>query len=237
MAKRATKRQTRTRPTPASGRPPDRTGMTLTPRSAPYAWVTWLTGLIAGEDHCAWAAWLKAHYQYRRRPSDNPDALSRWMATHDALVMARVNTLTVDGWAVSVEDQNALTVHGEAATIGGKPDIVAARDDRLLIVDAKGGRAKHKYIWQVRVYLALLPLQWPERCAGKQLVGHVEYPDEIVDVTLAPGDAQRIYETIKMVGGPEPPTTPSARGCKYCDIAECPDRWAETLTTTAEKTP
>lgn len=200
--------------------------LALTPRRGSYIWVTNVTGLLAGDDHCQWAAFCKSHYRYEKRVDDGGEALSRWMAEHDRLVVAREAELREAGWRVTVEDQNALTVRG-VATVAGKPDLVAIKGKTILISDAKGGARKHKYTWQVRTYLALYPLQYSEACRGKRLVGELVYPDGRLEVTLEPGDAARIFLQLKATGsGPEPETTPSARECRYCDVGPCPDRVA-----------
>ena len=196
----------------------------LTKRAEAYIWPTWVTGLLSGEDHCKWAAWLKAHYTFTKREDDGGDALSRWMAAHDDLLKERVAYLERDGYTVEVEDQNKFTVKGQT-TVGGKPDIVAFRGDEALISDPKGGKRKHKYIWQVRMYMVLQPLHDP-RVREKRILGEVVYPDGIELVTLEAGDEERIYAQIRATGsGPEPKTTPSASECRFCPIADCQDRW------------
>ena len=48
------------------------------PREHPYIWATWLARLLAGETHCQWAGWFRAHYQdWTRPPSDFDNA--KWM--------------------------------------------------------------------------------------------------------------------------------------------------------------
>ena len=38
------------------------------PREHPYIWTTWLAKLLAGDAHCQWAGWFRAHYQNWTRP-------------------------------------------------------------------------------------------------------------------------------------------------------------------------
>ena len=196
----------------------------LSARPSGYLWVTWLVGLLAGEDHCAWAAWLRAHYQYTKRPDENPDGLSRWKAAHDDLVKRRARELLALGWLVDVEGQNKITVQGRT-TVGGQPDIVATLKNQVLVSDCKTGSRKHKDLWQVRVYMGLLPHAKPLLCKGRDIIGEVEYPDGRVTVTLTPEDWTRITEQIRLFGqGAEPPTSPSVSECRFCNISECPDR-------------
>lgn len=198
--------------------------MTLEKRRSPYMWITAITGLLSGEDHCEWAAWLRSNYTFEKRIDGGGDALSRWMSKHDDLVAQRVVELKRDGWRVEVEDQNRFTVRGKA-TVGGKPDIVAFQGDEVLISDPKGGKRKHKYIWQVRAYMVLLPLK-DKRLRGKTIRGEVVYPDGIEPVTVDADDAGRIFAQITASGpGPEPNVTPSESECRYCPVSECADRF------------
>lgn len=197
----------------------------LEKRKAPYVWPTWISGLLSGEDHCRWATWVKVHFKYDKRPNDGGDALSRWMTTHDDLLKARAEELTGDGWAVTIEAQNKFTVRGRTATIGGMPDIIAIRRDDCLISDAKGGKRKHKYLWQLREYMVLVPLV-NDAVTGKRMLGELVYPDGREVVTLEPGDTERIYAQIADIGeGPEPRPVPSQAECQYCDVSECDVRF------------
>lgn len=198
----------------------------LTLRKSAYLWVTHLSGVLAGEDRCQFAPWVKAHYTYEKRvDEDGGEALSRWMAEHDRLMTARAAELRAAGWTVMEEAQNKITVRGRT-TVAGQPDLVAVKGKTLLVSDAKGGARKGKYIWQIREYLALLPLAPMAFKKGRRLVGELVYPDGRVEITLEAGDETRIFAQIRASGeGPEPPTTPSARECRYCDISECPDRF------------
>jgi hypothetical protein len=77
-----------------------------TPRDAPYIWVTWITRLMAGEAHCEWAAWFRAHHTYGKLPSAFD--VTKWTAEHTALVRERAVALRADGYSVFVEEQNAF---------------------------------------------------------------------------------------------------------------------------------
>ena len=207
--------------------------MTLKKKKDSYIWPTWITGLLSGEDQCEWAPWLKANYTYDKVEDGGGDALSRWMKKHDELLKQRVSELKADGWTVRVEGQNSFTIKGQTTTIGGKPDIIARRGSEALISDPKGGKRRHKYVWQVRMYMALSPLQDPS-LRDAEIRGEVVYPDGIEVVTLEPGDEQRIYAQIRATGtGPEPQVTPSWVECRYCPIANCTDR-VETKAPAAE---
>ena len=133
-----------------------------TPRREPYIWPTWLTKILAGEQSCEWATWFKAHFQgYEKAPRDGD--LTAWTARHTELLQKRAAELRKNGYEVLVEDQNKFTLKGKSCTIGGKPDIVAIKDDDYLVVDAKGGKARDSDHFQVLIYMMILPLTHP-RC-------------------------------------------------------------------------
>jgi len=94
------------------------------PRSSPYIWVTWITGLLSGDRHCLWSAWYRAHFkEYERKPTGFD--LAAWTATHAEMVRTRGQALREAGCEVFVEGQNKFALKGRAATLGGVPDLVA----------------------------------------------------------------------------------------------------------------
>ena len=94
------------------------------PRDEPYIWVTWLGKLLAGDAHCEWALWFRAHHTYDKQKDETFD-LTAWKAGHGEFVRVRAAELRAAGYTVFVEDQNRFALKGKAATVGGKPDIVA----------------------------------------------------------------------------------------------------------------
>lgn len=198
----------------------------------PYIWPTWLTGLIAGEKNCWWAAWFRAHYKYQKLDDPSGTDLSRWRADHATMVTTIATELRRDGYRVSVEDQNDLRITGDKAILGGKPDVIAVfgDGDHARIVDAKTGRQRDSDFWQVLIYMMLTTLQGG-RLHGLQVTGTVRYKDGfLVPATMADLERSKkdILRVIHSVASPEaPPYTPSVRECKYCDIACCPARVSE----------
>jgi hypothetical protein len=200
--------------------------MTDSRRFKPYIWVSWITGLLAGSDVCEWRVWYKAHFRYAKRPSENEGDLNQWEIDHAHMVRTRVKKLEADGYRVSVEDQNSFKLEGSSGTtLGGKPDIVAVRNARAaLVVDEKTGQQKMSDQWQVLVYLYALP-----KVGFLEAVdGEVEYRHGSVSIPgslLVVPTKAKIVSTLQMAGSDmEPPRSPSAQECKFCDIAACPDR-------------
>jgi PD-(D/E)XK nuclease superfamily len=142
------------------------------PRGEPYVWVSWLAKLLAGEAHCQWALWFRAHHRYDKVPSDLDAA--GWCVRHAALVGETEQALREEGWKVWVEDQNKFTIRGRTATLAGKPDLVAIKGEVVRVIDCKTGSRKGSDFLQVLIYLLLLPRVHPE-CRGKLLSGEVRY--------------------------------------------------------------
>lgn len=112
------------------------------PRDGSYIWVTWITGLLSGDRQCLWSAWYRAHFKdYERKPTSFD--LAAWTAQHNEMVRTRAEALRAGGHEVYVEDQNKFSLRGRAATLGGKPDLVAVRgpaDGRRAGGGGAGGR-------------------------------------------------------------------------------------------------
>lgn len=211
--------------------------MATTARPSPYTYVTWVTGLLAGEKQCAFAPWLKSQFKTDR--VDRDFDLSAWKAEHAEMVRRRADELQLAGWTVFVEDQNELKLKGESTLLSGKCDIVAIRGDEALVEDEKSGKQRDADFFQVLVYMLALPLlasnsKRPSPMAlavsGKRLSGAVQYHDHRRDVRpeqLTPAVRARIIETLKRMGdSTPPPRVPSAAECRFCDVssADCPDR-------------
>src|SRR3990167_5163245 len=149
------------------------------PRRSPYVWVSWVTGLLAGSDHCSWKVWFRAHFTFERAEPEID--LVQWRGQHAALVNETAAVLTEDGWAVSLEDQNKFHISVAGGRLGGKPDIVATRGTReALVVDCKTGKRRDSDVWQVIVYMraAVLALG----LADREVSGRVQYRDGVVDL-------------------------------------------------------
>lgn len=196
--------------------------ITVTPRRGLYVWPSWLAGVLAGDAMCMYRPWWQARHKIE--DDETSERLQEYNARHGQMVRERKSELQADGWPkVTVEDQNYMTVQGDGATVGGKPDVIATDDNEGLISDAKGGRKRHDHAWQVRIYLALISLLDDPRFQGLKMRGEVYYgPDEIEAVTLTKRQAAQVYQAINDLKVPEPPeAVPSARECRYCKVQEC----------------
>ena len=198
------------------------------PRDESYIWVTWITGLLAADDQCEWAAWFRAHYtDFEQPPSDFN--LAAWKAAHGEMVRNRAQALRAEGWDVYVENQNKFTLKGRAATLGGVPDIVAVRGIEGLVIDCKSGKQRNSDSFQVLTYMRVLPITHAA-CKDVTLAGEVEYrdsslciePDQLTDELKG-----ILRGLIERLGSDTPAArVPSFSECRFCKItiADCADR-------------
>ena len=108
--------------------------------------------LLTAENSCEWAVWFKAHHQNWAGQSSDFDQ-AQWLLDHTALVNERISNWTVGGYVVDVEAQNRFEFRGRTATLAGRPDIIACREDDDVIVDAKTGQESPSHVVQVMIYL------------------------------------------------------------------------------------
>lgn len=193
----------------------------------PFVWVTWLTGLLSGDKHCQWATWYRAHFRFAKRPDTSFD-LAAWTTDHNALVYRRRTELEAERWTCTVEGQNDLKLAGKTALLSGKPDLIATRGIQVRVSDAKTGTPRASDFWQVLIYQLAIPLMRPAFARPDGIEGEVVYPTTILPVSprdLTPDRRDAIFALMRTMGDEaEPPRTPSAHECKWCDVLACPDR-------------
>jgi hypothetical protein len=199
------------------------------PRKTPYVWVTWITKLLAQENHCEWAAWFQAHYRdYEKAPSDRP--LEQWTKTHAKMVEEQAAALRANGDTVYVENENSLTLPGQnGGTLSGKPDLVAFRNGHITVIDCKTGQQTEAARQQVLIYMRLLPFCHPHY-KGQEITGRVQYRDDVVEIGSDELDTQfktNLRQMMDLVTGPSAAMrTPSLQECQFCKLTQndCPDR-------------
>lgn len=224
-------------------------------RRSCFVWPSWLAPLISSDRNCWWSAWFKSHFKFQKVPhTDNMLAL--WKAEHAVFVQQRAVQLQAEGWTVYLEDQNVVNVRGDAATVGGKADIVAFRDACTLfdddglrgiaiaagqppelqvhgsqarVEDCKTGKPKEADYWQVITYMVLLPIT-DQRFKDRELTGAVVYKDHVRTVSAYDAEVGKpqVVNAIKKVAQHVPlRRVPSAAECARCDILGCDDRMSE----------
>jgi len=190
----------------------------------PYVWVTWVAGLLSGEDKCEFRLWYRSRYKYDKvqESADRKEFLAEWTKKHDAMTEARAAKMRGEGYVVKVEEP--FTLEGALVKLAGKTDVVGMADDGSAIVyDQKSGSEKRKDAWQVILYLFALPLTWLK---GYRLTGAVEYRDRIKPVHMPVDGPEKISKVMRLAALPDPPPhSPSAAECRYCDILSCTKRY------------
>lgn len=199
-----------------------------TRRDTPYVWLTWLIKLLAGEDHCRWRQWFKAHHKYYDKADSGFDSAT-WNVDHAAMVNALADMLRSQGYIVTVEKQNNFTLTGRrGAVLAGQPDIVAIKNDELLIVDCKSGKPHGQHRVQVLLYLLLWRYARPEHdhfTARGEIVYATRSPVPISAADTDDGFRQQFQNLMReIVADTEPPRAPSYAECSRCDLtcASCP---------------
>lgn len=220
-----------TRKSPSSKRPNEKKMKeSAKKRQQPYTTVTRIAKLMSGDSQCEYAAWLSAHHQYEKLDSGFDS--EKWQSEHNQLIKERVAQLEVEGFTVYIEDANSFRINGKTCDIcvAGKPDILAIKDDQVIVEDCKTGQRKASHRMQVLSYMLLLTVAPDSRCKGLISEGRLVYPDRLVDIPSSDVDSQfkeLFKKTVAMISNPQPARmAPSFWECRFCDIsaAYCPAR-------------
>ena len=151
------------------------------PKPFPSIWVTWLARLMADEIQCHWALWFRTHYNYEKLSSSFDSA--KWNSNHQALLRNRMCDLEAEGYTVYLEAENWFEITGKSFSVkvSGKPDIVAITGQQGFVEDCKTGRRKNSDLYQVLIYLLLLPVSHA-RHRGLELAGRLVYSTEVMEI-------------------------------------------------------
>ena len=196
-------------------------------------WVTWVTRLLVGENSCEWAAWCRAQHErwsWSKVPSTFD--LAGWQMAHTSGGNENRRRWAEAGYEVFTEDQNAFTLKGRGATLGGKLDVITRRRMAGTIIDVKTGSESASHIIQVMLYMYAVP-KAVERHHGVDFDGRVAYGDHEVEIPASAVDERFIGDVsalVRRLGAAEPVRrVPSARECGFCDIlsVDCPERVTE----------
>jgi hypothetical protein len=198
-----------------------------TKRDGIYVYVTWIPKLLTAAG-CPFQLWFQANYQgFTKQPRDRD--LSKWEIEHGAMLTERVQTLQSAGYTCTTEDQNSFRIKNadKTITISGKTDIIATGPGIVRVEDCKTGQEKSEHVWQVQLYMLLLPHAIPE-LKGKTLHGAVVYKSRTVEIPPEAVDQQFIAAVRRVLDYTKamPAAVPSRTTCRFCDITveDCPDR-------------
>lgn len=196
-----------------------------------YLTPTLLKGFLAGDHFCEWKLWFSANFKFEYQPMAPEDAerLNRWRKDHDERVESLCVELEGQGWKVSREHRVQVKFP-DKTTLRGDIDCLAQMDEFTHVWDVKTGRRRVQDEEQVRIYLAVLAktdrFKTPLLSGGMALQGMVRYnTGDPVEVHPDEGDYPRIVALVKAVSASKaPPRTATYYECRYCKIADCPDR-------------
>ena len=150
------------------------------------------------------------------------------MLDHTALVNRERESRESLGYTVYVENQNSFRLRGRHATLAGKPDLIAVKNDDSVIIDAKTGRPSPHHTAQVMIYQYAVPRALTQY-NGIEFTGQVMYPDASVSVPASSTDGEFVRNLgalIRRLANDTPPRrVPSYDECRFCDItsADCPE--------------
>ena len=198
--------------------------------NGPYIWMTWLTRLLVGEQSCEWASWFRANHEgwsWAKVPDtfDN----TTWQMSHTAQIHAVRARWEDLGYRVYTEGQNAFTLQGRSATLGGKPDLVAVRNGSGVVIDVKSGKDSPSHCAQVMLYQYALPKAL-QQYRGLTFSGVVDYPDHSIEIpasAISEGFVAQLADLIGRIASMTPARkVPSQWECQYCNItgADCLER-------------
>ncbi len=203
-------------------------------RDKPFVWVTWLKGLMAGDDQCEWQIWYKVHNQgYTKMPQDF-DSVD-WNIKHTRLLRDTRNRWDDGPWHMTVENQNSFKIQWPSddeseAVVSGKPDLIARSGDGSIgvIIDAKTGKPRISDRVQVLLYLYLFPWGTGDKAKFDGELQYLTHEDRIPASMLTDEfkDSFDYWMNI-ILSENEPKPIPSRQECNFCDIADCPVRFKE----------
>lgn len=202
-------------------------------REKPYFWVTWLVGLLSGEEQCEWKVWLKSHYQNYEKTEDRGN-LSEWEIAHTALL----NETSGEYKAIAnkVFQEAKWVIEGRSADVGGKIDLLVVGPN--FVIDAKTGQKKTSHAVQVKIYLLAIEMGAVDALDGLEgeFKGLLVYKDGKEIPVAGPVEEfnMKLFALIKRLANNKPKTSPSELECRFCDIKDCKDRFVKKPAATTE---
>lgn len=107
---------------------------------------------------------------------------------------------------VFTENQNAFSLKGSAASLGGKPDLITRLGDNGTIYDVKTGKPSPAHSVQVMVYMYAIPRAL-HQYKGVKFDGKVVYGDHEVDIPNSAVDGkfvENLTQLIRRIGAATP---------------------------------
>ncbi len=199
--------------------------------NGPYIHPSWLPRLLIGMDHCEHKIWFQAHHDSRTwtRVASDFDSVA-YNLRHTDLMKRCAREYEERGYSVTLENQNEFRVSLAGATVSGRMDLVATRDQKPVIIDAKAAKPSEAHAVQVMLYMLFIQLQGA-RTQGMTVTGEVYY-GEGHTVPIAAGAAGEDFRELmegligRLTAKAPPRKIPSASECRFCPIPQeyCTER-------------
>jgi CRISPR/Cas system-associated exonuclease Cas4 (RecB family) len=209
--------------------------VTGTARSEPFIWGTWIAKHMDGSG-CPFQLWLMAHRQKMEKVKRKDELdLQQWTIEHAAAVANIAASYRAQGFAVTVEDENAAKYKtraagpGAGAVISFKPDIIAVKNSDSLVIDVKTGKRRDSDVYQVQLYQCLGPQKCIRALDGHKPAGLIIYPDGEVPIpadSITAAFKERVRQVLEVACASTPPKAAPGSNCNRCHIVieDCPDR-------------
>lgn len=197
-------------------------------RDNTYIWVTWLTHLLVGDKSCEWSSWFKANYtNFSKVPSSFNE--TEWKLLHTELLNQLIDQIKSTNKTIYIESQNAFKLHGNSATLAGKPDIITIAGNRGTIMDVKTGAPSPAHHIQVMIYMYAIPKaisRYKEIVFDGKVV-YQTHEDYIPTTSIDSGFVKNLSNLIQRTASSIPAKiVPSLTECSFCNIsiADCSQR-------------
>ena len=205
--------------------------MTALRENGPYIHPSWLPKLLVGMDMCEFKIWFQTHHDGRTWTRVNSDFDSvTYNLRHTDLMKRCAREYEERGYSVTLENQNELRIPMAGATVSGRMDLVATRDQELVIIDAKAAKPSEAHAVQVLLYMLFIQLQGT-RTQGMTVTGEVYYGEDHTVPIAAVAAGEEFREMVegligRLTAKAPPRKVPSAPECRFCPIHReyCPER-------------
>lgn len=204
-------------------------------RNGPYIWVTWLTQLLVGENSCEWAAWFRTQHEswsWEKVPSTFDQVA--WQLAHTTRLNEVRERFEKQGYVVLTENQNSFILRSSRSgiAIGGKPDLIARKGSKGVVIDVKTGKPSPSHGVQVMTYMWAVPraLGQYQGITFSGLLAYNDYEIEIPASAIDKPFTDNLARLVSRVGDTKRQArkVPSAMECGFCPITHlgCPERAA-----------
>ena len=190
-------------------------------RREAYLHPSWLASYVSGEKQCELGLFLQAQFILPKQKTSFDLANYK---QKQALLKKISQDYQNWGYQTFVEEANEYQIKSKSgATISCRPDLVAIKDDKAIVVDVKTGGVKLKDYAQVQLYMSTIPIA---ALHGIQSIPHGEiiYQDcgssEITPSEITTEWQSEVAKLIQVASGSKmPKPNPSISECCYCSAA------------------